>query len=146
MKSLVIFTTLYLLPSVIKPGKSKNKILNTIIFIVRLPGIAMRAALLSLSFFSTLLLSIIFKSFASRRENLLLPVAYTSHLFCRLFFGVTYKIENIEKLQKFKNGILILNHQSFFDGPFLCLLAQYTTYPFVGMAKKSLEKWPILGK
>lgn len=130
---------LYVLPSIIKP--SKNNIINAL----RLPGIAIRAAILGIGFILSLALALCCYPFLKSGADMNRLIGYLDGPLACALFGVTYNFQNFDILRDFDHGIIVLNHQSFFDAPFSTIIWNHMKLPIVGVAKMSLSKWPILG-
>lgn len=144
LASLMIGTGLYILPSIL-PKTHKNKVLGSIFWILRIPGIAIRAVLLGSFFFLTLFVGLILVFVVDNKFKIPKMVGVWNHNVAGLLFGVTAKIANVEKLQTLESGVVIFNHQSFFDGMFLNALWNFVPGPVVGVAKAGLSKWPLVG-
>jgi 1-acyl-sn-glycerol-3-phosphate acyltransferase len=135
----IAFLVVYFFPSVVK--QSKYGVIN----LFRLPGIGIRALLCSFTFFFSLICGLIALPFLKSHADMNKFIGYINMPICCFLFGVTYNIQNYHLLRTFDHGIILMNHQSFFDAPFVSGIFRHFDRPVVGVAKAGLRKWPILG-
>jgi lysophosphatidate acyltransferase len=135
---------LYLLPSIL-PAKHSNRFVKILLFLLRLPGIGIRVVFIGGWFFVTLALGLILTQFVKNKYDISKIVGRMNHWMCCALFGVVPVFTDLRYLQEFERGVMIFNHQSFFDGVYLNALWAFLPGPVVGVAKKGLESWPLVG-